>query len=255
MLGVMSKLKRYIPGLSHQELIVEINKRAKFIVRNNTSDQLIIFEVWKLHEYDERPGFKINSSDTVVVIGAQIGVFSVLAAQKTKNGRVISYEPFDKNYGQLIKNIKLNKIKNIKPVKLAVGDKMGKVQLFVDKFNTGGHSMYLTKNRHPETIDIIKLESIFRTHKLKTIDFLKIDVEGAEYDILLNVPNKILKRIKKIVIEYHDRIKPGYDHGMIVNKLKSAGFEVETFAYLLQSELLKTGFIYAKLRDRRDSNP
>ena len=57
-------------------------------------------------------------------------------------------------------------------------------------------------------INAITLQDIFEKHRLEKIDFLKMDCEGAEYEIIMNAPSSILNKIQKISTEIHEEMVP-----------------------------------------------
>lgn len=88
-------------------LKILIKKRLKwtYITRNNLKFivRLFTYDTWILDEIIFRnvyncPGYEIKNDDTVIDIGAHIGVFTIYAASKAKNGKVFSFEPLKDNY-------------------------------------------------------------------------------------------------------------------------------------------------------------
>jgi len=57
------------------------------------------------------------------------------------------------------------------------------------------------------------------------IDLLKVDIEGSEYEVLFNTDTKHLKRVRRMVLEYHGDVEP-YTHAQLFARLASNGFEV-----------------------------
>lgn len=244
-LGGISRLTRNLPGLKKDIVIRKVGDQAKFKIRSNTSDRLIISEVWELREYNDSSNLAIKPDYKVVVIGAQIGVYTVLAAQKAYRGKVYSYEPYSESFALLNDNIALNNLKNVRPFNQAVCETSGKKILYVSSSNTGAHSLFTDTSKKRVEVQTTTLEKIMKTNKLKQVDLLKIDVEGSEYEIILNTPDRTVQKIKRIIMEYHDHIVPGMKHGMITDRLRKLGFEVKDKGYFMQRELLKTGFIEA----------
>ena len=80
-----------------------VTNNAKFKLRVNTSDKLILLEVWKTKTYIDQD-FDIKKNDVVVDVGANIGAFSVLAAKKAFDGKIYAYEP-DKENCDMLKKI------------------------------------------------------------------------------------------------------------------------------------------------------
>jgi len=174
---------------------------VKLLVPGDPLDWIPMTEVW-IYEAYTPSGFRINKKDIVVVVGAHIGVFSIYAATKATQGKVYAYEPIPENFRLLKSNIKLNNLNNIVPFSLGVFNRKGRKKIYLTDspatsslFGQGG-KVYLVK--------VVGLKDVFEDNGLKKINFLKIDCEGAEYDILFNTPKKYLDKIDKIALEYHE---------------------------------------------------
>jgi hypothetical protein len=126
----------------------------------------------------------INKDDVVVDLGANVGFFTNCAAQKCK--KVISVEGGDAFFSCLVKNTYENI--NIEYLNANVVAENSKIN------NTWAN---------PTKINLT-ISNIFDLYNLDKINFLKIDIEGSEYDIFKNIDKNILSRIEKIAIETHD---------------------------------------------------
>ncbi len=183
----------------------------------------------------------INDNSVVIDIGANIGVYSIFAAQQ-KNNIVYAFEPMIDNFKILKENIAINNLeKKIIPCNFAVGNRKEKRTLYL-----GGspfHSLYpiedspfnalynqvRTEQSHID-INCISLEDIFLENKIENYDMLKIDCEGAEFEILYNLPDKYFKRIKKIRMEYHNhKTKKSFNGEKLAEFLINKGFNIEKF--------------------------
>jgi len=192
--------------------IHKLRNGGKYFFRTGTSDFGIINEIYVVREYHKLIKY-IKDNSVVIDIGSQIGVFSVFAAKLGKNVRVYSYEPFKENYEMFQKNITINNLQdNIKSFQLGIAGKKGGRELLIAEDNTGGHSFYgegkrkifFKKNNKKIKINTITLKDIFIENKIEECDFLKMDCEGAEYEIIYNTPLKYLKKIKTISMEFHE---------------------------------------------------
>jgi hypothetical protein len=98
----------------------------------------------------------------------------------------------------LKKNIEVNNIKNIEPIQKAVSDCEGKEKLYVDKYSNASHSFYTPGTKNFIEVDTIKLDN----QNMK-VDFIKIDVEGAERKVLKGMTKLIEKNPNlKMMIEF-----------------------------------------------------
>ena len=239
-LNVIKRYKTWFSGfldyfkiIGDGRMVHRMRGGAKYLMRTGTSDFGIINEVYIVREYHKLLDF-IKKNSVVIDIGAQIGVFSVFASKIASEGRVLSFEPFDENYGMLQKNIKLNESRNVSPFKLGVAEKSGERELYISSENTGGHSFYDKEDKKIK-IKTTTLQKIFEDNQISKCDFLKLDCEGAEYEILLSAPSKYLQRIKSISMEYHNNGD--------IQELKKH-LENEKFKVVLNEELGE-GMLYA----------
>lgn len=222
--GVLIKIKNwqtyikdYTGLVKNKKITYKLRNGIKYNVRAGTCDRGIINEIWIEKHYVPK-GFEIKEKDTILDVGAQIGVFSVYAAHHAKKGKIYAFEPMSENFKMLKENTNLNKLKNITNINCALSDKNGKESLFIDDLNTGGHSFFNDKKSWSKNKIIVKsmnLDSFFNKYKIKKIDFLKMDCEGAEYKIFFGASKKTLEKIKKISMEYHN-----LDEKKNVHKLK-----------------------------------
>lgn len=194
-------------------------------LRPGTSDFLIIREVLVWGDY-EPPGFEIDRDFTVVDIGAQIGVFTVMAGRKAISGRVLSFEPHPDNFSLLQSNVSANELHQVKTYNRAVASTEGPLKFYVSSFNTGGHSIVASGGSQVELIvDAVRLEDILKGENISHIDYLKMDCEGAEVQILRSLASDTLRRISRIVMEIHDPVDATADG--LTGWLQKQGFEVQ----------------------------
>lgn len=137
---------------------------------------------------------------TVVDIGANVGSFTVLAAQTAE--RVIAYEPDPRNVACLRKNVKANNLTNVTIHELGVGTP-GPRTFNVNLTNCGHSNLYFEgENTRQETVRCVSLRDVFEHNKLNTIDVLKCDCEGAEWEFLFN-DEALLENVDNILMEAH----------------------------------------------------
>jgi len=212
--------------LKNGEIIYALRDGSKYTVRGRSNDRNIFNEV-VIREFYTPKGFKIEKGDVVMDIGAHIGIFSIFASKIAS--KVYSFEPVPENFGLLQKNKKINRSYNITAINKAVSCKTEKKDLFFDKYNCGGHSFYSDIGRIKNkkiTVETIALEDFWRQNNISRLDFLKIDCEGGEYEILFNCPRDILGKIKKISMEYHN-IDEKYNLNFIKIFLEENNFRVD----------------------------
>jgi FkbM family methyltransferase len=160
---------------------------------------------------------------TIVDVGANIGIFSYYAHTKYPKAKIYSFELMEDNYQKAKK--RLLDIENIKLYNKGVIGDSNPCGVFTNENNPGGHKVifedskdYCNKNRFlnkhiPLEVEYIKFSEIFESLAGTSIDLLKLDCEGGEYDILFQCEKlNYFDRIKNIVMEIHGRTSQEYEY-------------------------------------------
>jgi FkbM family methyltransferase len=175
---------------------------------NNFSD----FGQMTRHEDDILQLFRPIKGDIVVDVGAHLGRYTLTSSNLVgKSGRVVAIEGDPSHYEILKKNLKLNKVSNVTAINCMVGSKdMHITQLeFLDMYIT--YQEYLEKGGTDKPqlgntiIHVNSLDNLLiKQHGISEVNWMKIDVEGAELDVLKGAYN-ILSNSKRInlLIEIH----------------------------------------------------
>jgi FkbM family methyltransferase len=181
-----------------------------FFCRGNNEDFIFMTG----HEDEILPYFKPKSGDIVIDVGSHIGHHTLIAAKRVgPKGKVVAIEADPKNFEILNKNIELNKLNdNVITSNYAVSSKEEKIKLFTPQENSG-NTIYNTiiSDRVAPTEKFIEinantLDRLVEENGIKHVDvnWIKIDVEGAELEVLKGATN-ILSKSKDIslLIEIH----------------------------------------------------
>ncbi len=151
------------------------------------------------------PGF------VVLDIGGNIGQTAMTMALKVGNsGEVYSFEPFPGTYDKFIKNMELNEnISNVQALNLAMGAQADKLQMNVKhSLNSGQNSIVRTERANVEglvTVVVSTIDEFFDSVPLKRVDFIKIDVEGFEFDVLKGASHTLKTYKPLLFIELDDK--------------------------------------------------
>lgn len=146
----------------------------------------------------------LKQGDVVIDIGANIGLYSLFAASKIgAQGKVISFEPFQKNYQALCKNVSLNATNNVELVNLAVAESESEIDLYYDtrQANLGMVSSYLSEHNQHQKVQTISIDKYLQQHPLPKIDFIKMDIEGNEFPALKGMRNTLIQFHPILMIE------------------------------------------------------
>jgi len=129
----------------------------------------------------------IKDDMVIVDIGSNIGFYTLFAAKRINTGKVIAFEPSPDTFKRLQNNILINNFKNIVANDYAVGKHEGIAELtmcedsakcYIEKLNT-------TSKNHMEKVKVISLDKYISIHSIPKINYLKVDVEGYELDVLM----------------------------------------------------------------------
>lgn len=175
--------------------------------------------------------FPFYQNCNIIDIGAHKGYFSLFASRYAGlNAKILSIEPEPSNFNSMVQNIKHNKMENISAFQCAISNETGKQQLFLSE--TVNHSLVKVDVKHPYIkqdgsieVDTYSLKDFMKKNSISKVDFLKIDCEGAEYEILFNTDDETFSNIKTIALEFHDIADPDNNIYTLTNFLYQKGYQ------------------------------
>ena len=150
---------------------------------------------------------EIKEGDTVMDVGASIGYYTLTFARLVgEKGKVYAFEPAPDIFALLEKNVKENGYKNVILNNKAVSDKTGKARLYLCDYNNMAHTLSRTREGAGSVeVETVRLDDYFRDRGGK-IDFVKIDVEGAECAAVRGMEQVLrASRSIKLATEYHPK--------------------------------------------------
>lgn len=187
-------------------------------------DVRFIDEIFYQKCYTPDHGFVIKENYTVVDLGANIGVFTLFAASHASKGRIYSVEADKKEFKRLNENVANNDLKNILTINAAISDTVGEVNFsngrITDKKKRRGKKYYFEGK-----IKSITINELLKRYEIKKIDFLKMDIEGTEYNIFNN--KDWLDNVNMIAMELH-KAPSGHHENEIIEILRLKKFDVTT---------------------------
>jgi len=203
-------------------------------------------EVFVRREYGSLERFR-----TIVDIGANMGSFAVYAAQSRPDARIFCYEPEQQNFRLLKQNIQINGLEGrVSVFHCAVASHNGRRQLAVGESPVNSFHIFSDDVGH-QMVDCTTLRNILADQGLEAIDLLKINCEGAEYEILEGCSETDFKRIANIRLEYHKLDAHGRNGEILSRWLKARGYRIERFTRRPN----ETGFIWATRTTPAVSDP
>ena len=178
-----------------------------------------------------RHGIQLGPGDTVIDIGANVGLFAILAARIVgPQGKVFACEPASATFARLERNIKLNNFGNVTAINAAIGGANGEAQLCLGDRSAyaalrqegGGDLQSSPGAAAMETVRVRTLASVVEEFGIDRVKLLKLDCEGAEYDIFGGLAPKIARKIDQVSMEVHNI--PGHSTTEIPQMLDRLGF-------------------------------
>lgn len=154
-------------------------------------------------EYEPLETNKIRSlvkeGDTVIDAGANIGYYTILLSKAVgSSGKVYAFEPEAACFKLLKRNIEENSCKNVVLINKALSNKEGKIKFYIDEKDKGLSSMFENKKR--ASTEVNTEATLLDKEVTEVVDFMKMDIEGAELNGLKGATT-LLKTCKKIIIE------------------------------------------------------
>lgn len=201
-------------AIKHSVRLRIYSKRLKkcILIRTKTSDLAVFEKVIKHEEY----ALPDNIQPKVIIdAGANVGFSTLYFARKYPEAIVIAVEPDVSNFQMLQANTK--GCKNIHPVNAALWNENVPVHLSGEK----NSDFQVSLEGDGSTVDGITFDELLNKYSVNYADVVKIDIEGAEKEVFES-SDLWIDRIGMIVIELHDRFKPGCTESV---KRAAASFE------------------------------
>lgn len=204
----------------------------------------------------------IKDGDTILDIGSNIGWYSVDIASHFKNAKVYAFEPVTHTYDYLVKNIKLNKLKNVFPYNLGLSDENGETVFYFNSKSTQSSSMrdlqYVENSVSEKVVCMLKKMDEFCNEKdIKKIDFIKCDVEGAEL-LVYKGGSEIISRSRPLIVSEMLRkwsAKFGYHPNDIILFFKSMNYRcialgkhgVRYYIDMVTEDTVETNYLFVPM--------
>ena len=226
------------------EHLVKLRRSAVKLNVRGAMDVWAVKETF-LDEFYTRYGVPVQDGWNVVDIGAGLGDFSIYAAYGRPGTKVYAFEPFPGSFLLLNENIEQNGIKNIFPFQQAVWGTAGELTLDLSvgeplQFSSQEVVVEPAKAKKIK-VDAITLADVLSQQPLDRVDLLKLDCEGAEYEILMKAPDETLAKVQRIVMEYHN-VDADHTHVQLIRFLESVGYTVSWEQNIVHEEI---GYLFA----------
>lgn len=176
----------------------------------------------------------LTPNSVCVDVGANEGYFSVIASRLVgQGGVVVAVEPQSRVLPILEKNISLNHVSNIKLNQIVISNEKGTAEIYLEPDNNTGSSGLFRTTKYwvpKETIEMITLSELLDRNGLDVVHFMKMDIEGYEYEAILGSQDIFKSHIvKSLALELHPSIlhRRGLDPDKITTFLRNSGYSVD----------------------------
>jgi FkbM family methyltransferase len=174
-----------------------------------------------------------NETPYIIDCGSNIGMSILYFKTLYPNSRILAFEPGEEAFFCLEENVRNNLLKSIKVHKAALSSKEGTLDFYYDEENLGSLCMSTKQERMPKQRRSVEA-SLLSKHIDEEVDFLKIDIEGAELEVIEELSSaRKLRHVKQMAMEYHHHIVGESDaFSRTLRTLEDAGF-----GYQIESDL------------------
>jgi len=211
-------IKRDSPGF------IDLKSGFRILLSSHPHDIVTFFVVFLRKDYGD-----VERDSVVIDVGANIGMFSLFAALSGAK-QVYAFEPSREAFRVLCENIRLNEwTGTITPINRAVTDRDNttvKFPISSSPYNRIASNDIGNPDDYFE-VETVTLSSFIVNNNIHHIDLLKLDCEGAEFDILPSMNKSELARISRIRMECHGEsnqlIEELSHKGFVVERMKSSG--------------------------------
>lgn len=197
------------------------------------------------YEKDNILFIKENCKHDMIAIdvGAHLGLMSIILSQLVgKKGKVISFEPTPQTYSVLKQVIKMNSAEeSVFPVNKAVSKENTTIDFFLSSDEGSNSNSLVPKNhrdRKPIKISVTSIDLFVVENKISKVDFMKIDAEGSEYDVLLGAEKTIKNYRPIIILALHPPLIKNNNHDIsnIYDFLINNHYKITFENYILSKE-------------------
>lgn len=179
-------------------------KKTALNLRNGTSDFPVFRQVFMDHEYllDINP----QSVKSIIDGGCNVGLASIYFSVQYPNAKIAGIEPDDKNFAQAVWNTQ--SLKNISIMQAGIWNKNCFLETqFDSRLGEWGVTVKESLAESSNNIKAVTIDAIMLQNNFETVDILKLDIEGSEFEVFQSGSQLWLPKTRIIIIELHDFMK------------------------------------------------
>ncbi|MFC1598774.1 FkbM family methyltransferase [Patescibacteria group bacterium] len=189
------------------------------------ADKSALKEIFEIGEYKDVEQVIKSAKESIIDAGAQAGFFILYCRSFNLQIPIYAIEPDEANIEALEDHLLLNKIEGVEIIPGALAEKSGLRDFYIST-DTHNHSLYKTLTPQITKTNKIKtfsLDDFLKEQGIERVSLLKLDIEGAEYEVLNNFNS--WNKIDNIVLEYHNFAK--FNHLQLEKLFKDNGYKIK----------------------------
>lgn len=175
----------------------------RFVITDNAESATPAFIYGDLKR-EESIFTSLNNPKVILDVGAHVGIISIYLSKLYPQSKIYAVEPYLPSYENLLKNILDNDCTNIIPVQIALSSDSKDTTMVTDIKNTGSCVAFLGIRPDKPIVKTCTLKQFMDDQCIEFVDFMKMDIEGSEYEVLPTFNE--WERFKDIYIELHTLI-------------------------------------------------
>lgn len=216
------------------------NKNYRVYLRDQ-ADISVQAEIFQLQEYRAAEDIIKSAQFPIIDAGAHAGFFILYCRALNDKIKIYAFEPEGENAQILAKHLKLNHIRGVKIFQQALAGKSGKQDFYISA-DTHNHSLIKPDNFKAKiSVAAVGLSDFLNNYNLQRLSLLKMDIEGAEFQVLQNLKEEDWLKLENILLEYHD--ETGQNYQQLAELIRRYGFSLEILPSHYDPKL---GFILAR---------
>jgi FkbM family methyltransferase len=229
-------LRLFQPRLRNRQFLIEIE--PGILIPGELNDWMVLW--FFVEGYKKNLPFRlsrllIHPGDTVVDVGANIGLWVLGAARLAgSEGDVHAFEPVLENFDRLTKNLALNGFSKVKCQQLALSDNSGKAVFYAPTDNNCGLGSLAPRERADLLMEtgLITLDDYCENLAIRRVDFMKVDVEGAELLVFRGAQQVLASLVAPIIMfETDETLSARFDSSSQTLKAFLNQFGYDCFRY------------------------
>lgn len=189
-----------------------------------------LYDIETLWQVYCRQVYNVAPADRVVVdAGANIGLFTCFAAARAPHAVIHAVEPCPETFARLQETVRTNALESrVGSHQVALSSAPGTAAMSTAAKASQMFHLARTKDHNASgpVIQTVTLRALLDATACGTVDLLKMDIEGSEYDVLLSTPPDVLRRIRRIDVEYHQPETGAADKKALAAHVCRAGFRL-----------------------------